>query len=93
MDGVLKAYAPFPAVPEPPHCMGMDAVWVLNYPQPTVETEAWQRPRTLISHLDQTVRDQSVLDQAVRDQSVIVQSVFDQSVFDQARHDISGGHR
>jgi glutathione synthase len=39
---LLKAYAPFPGVPERRSCTGLDAVWVLNYPQASVQTEAWQ---------------------------------------------------
>ncbi|MBW5420979.1 hypothetical protein GKQ77_05260 [Streptomyces sp. BG9H] len=52
VDGPLKAYEPYPGVPERRGFEDVDVVWVLNYPQPSVETEAWQ----LLWRLNQHVR-------------------------------------
>ncbi|MGW7090425.1 ATP-grasp domain-containing protein [Streptomyces sp. NPDC054871] len=42
VESVLKAHAPVPGRLVPQGLADMDAVWVLNYPQPSVQTEAWQ---------------------------------------------------
>lgn len=38
----LKAHAPCPGTPLRRTCADLDLVWVLNYPHPSLQTEAWQ---------------------------------------------------
>ncbi|MFJ6799011.1 hypothetical protein [Streptomyces sp. NPDC091268] len=42
VDGPLKAGARIPGLPGGLTLADMDALWVLNHPQPSVQTEAWQ---------------------------------------------------
>ncbi|MDI3420671.1 ATP-grasp domain-containing protein [Streptomyces luteolus] len=42
VDTQVKAYAAAPGGPRARTLADMDAVWILNYPQPSVQTEAWQ---------------------------------------------------
>jgi glutathione synthase len=47
VDGLLEAHAGFPGATRERTLTDMEAVWVLNYPQPSAETEAWQLLRRL----------------------------------------------
>lgn len=52
VDGPVKAYEPYPGVPERRGFEEIEVVWVLDYSQPSVETAAWQ----LLWRLNQRVR-------------------------------------
>lgn len=41
-DGAVEPFAPFPGKMEQRDFRDIDAVWVLNYPHPSVEEAAWQ---------------------------------------------------